>query len=81
MVVQKEDADLKRAAMLKDARARARTFFSILGDAFLNEYLPHIEARYNEALSRQEPFELEADDVDIALAAFVRRRRAIEAGK
>lgn len=51
---QKDDIELRRAALLKAARSAVRLRHSIAADAELNNILPELERVYNAAIARGE---------------------------
>ena len=48
---QKDDIELRRAALLKAARSAVRLRHSLAADAELNERLPELERAFNTAVS------------------------------
>lgn len=51
MSTQKDDVELRRAALLKAARSAIRLKHSIAADEELNEVLPMLERRFNMAVA------------------------------
>lgn len=48
---QKTDIEMRRAAMLKKARAAIRAHYSTLADERLNELLPALEREFNVSVA------------------------------
>ncbi|MBA3583044.1 MAG: hypothetical protein H0W36_00690 [Gemmatimonadetes bacterium] len=48
----KDDIELRRAALLKAARSAVRLRHSLEADAELNDVLPNLERRFNDAVQR-----------------------------
>lgn len=80
-MIEKDEVTLKKAAMMKEARSRVRTHYSIKADAALNEILPALEKAFDGAISDRRPFEFDSDMVTMRLEALDRPIIAIEAGE
>lgn len=48
----KDDIELRRSALLKAARSAVRLRHSLAADEELNEVLPNLERRFNDAIQR-----------------------------
>lgn len=51
-MIQKDDIELRRAALLKAARSAVRLRHSLEADAELNELLPELERRFHQSIQQ-----------------------------
>ena len=54
-MIQKTDLEVKKAAILKAARAAIRLKYTLMADEALNQMLPELEARIDDALQSGQP--------------------------
>lgn len=62
-MIHKDEATLKKLAIMKTARAAVRTHFSIKADEALNEILPELEEAFDKAIAAGKPFTFDSEIV------------------